>query len=40
MKKVIVGVMLISALALAGCKIDNREMPGGGGGNSPTQQTN
>ena len=30
MKKVIVGVMLISALVLAGCKIDNREMPSGG----------
>lgn len=30
MKKVIVGVMLVTALALAGCKVDLREMPGGG----------
>jgi len=37
MKKVIVGVMLISALALAGCKIDTREMPGGG--NKDTSET-
>lgn len=39
MKKVFVALMLVSfATTLSACKLDFREMPGGG--NTPTQQTN
>ena len=34
MKKVILGLAIVSALAVSGCKLDFREMP-----NSPSGQT-
>jgi hypothetical protein len=41
MKKFLVTLAIVAATAtaVAGCKIDNREMPGGGGG-SGQQTTN